>query len=394
MRLLTYFLLFPLLLNFVAATPTLVATVVSNQHSNHSIPLQYSYCTYRNHNNMSDDEQNLEEVADDFDEDDINMMEDDECKELVLENLKVSLKPRCDVYFTTKKLKNNDKIGSVELDIHKHFMRDAEGEDAEGLFRALGEAPNLKKLTITSKGSSPQSLPVSLLASCLGEAVGLQELILKHIKWKGDLDDFEDLACSFADHYALRVLELHVEAIDYLESSIASVGNIPSIETVEIHTTQAAADKNAITAALQALCTSKSLRTLGLHNLTLKFEILSSMARLLSVNDTLQELIIQASELDLNGGMAMAQMVTANTGLQKFILKLDKMHRTKLAEEFVQALEMNRTIQHFQIGLDGRMSDMKVVRAMQLMFRDSLKDNYTVSSQVGLSMGVTCLRKG
>ena len=128
-------------------------------------------------------------------------------------------------------------------------------------------------------------------------------------------------------------------------------------------------------------------------NVTVKFEILSSVARLLSANDTLQELIIQASELDLNGGIAMAQMLTANSGLHKFILKLDTMHRSTLTEEFVQALETNTTIQYFQIMLDGRMSDMKVVREMQLMFRDHLKAKYKVSSQVGLSMGVTCERK-
>jgi hypothetical protein len=88
----------------------------------------------------------------------------------------------------------------------------------------------------------------------------------------------------------------------------------------------------------------------------------------------------------------MAQMLTANNGLYTFVLKLDKMHSEKLGEEFIRALDMNECLKYFQIILDGRMSDMKVVRSMQLQFRDTLRPKYKVSTQVGLSMGVICER--
>lgn len=333
-----------------------------------------------------EEEAEAREAEDHFDEFALEVPEE------VFENLKVALKPRLNLRPTIKELNANAKIGHVVFDVHKNFFRDANDEDVHELFDAVGKATSLRTLSIVSKGSSPQSLPISLLAQCVGEASELRELHSTHMKWRGDVDDFEDLADNLADHCALRVLKLQVEAIDNLESSIAAIARIKTIQEVELQTTQPASDKAAISEALQALCTSRSLRILRLLNVTVKFEILSSVARLLSANDALEELVIEASELDLNGGMAMAQMLTANTGLQKFVLKLDKMHRSNLAEEFVQSLGMNQSLQYFQISLDGRMSDMKVVREMQLMFRDGLKGVYKTTSQVGLLMGVTCER--
>ena len=309
-----------------------------------------------------------------------------------LQEVRVALKPRCNLLASVKEFRTNQTIGSVELDIHKNWLKEAVDEEVYALFDALGKSPSLRKLQIMSKGSANQSLPVTYLTQCLNSASELHELMLLHVKWKGDANDFDDLAATMGEHPSLRSWTLHVESMDAFESSIAAAGHIPTLQQMEIQTAQTASDKAGLTMALQSLCTSKSLLSLRLLHVTTKFEILSPMARLLSANDTLRELYIAANELDLNGGMAMAQMLTANGGLHKFVLKLDKMHSEKLGEEFIQALDMNECLQYFQIILDGRMSDMKVVRSMQIQFRDMLKPKYKVSSQVGLSMGVICER--
>jgi hypothetical protein len=309
-----------------------------------------------------------------------------------LQEIRVALKPRCNLLASVKEFRNNHKIGSVELDMYKNWLKEAIDEEVYALFDALGQSPSLRKLTIQSKGSANQSLPVSYLTHCLNESSGLQELRLMHVKWKGDKTEFDDLAASIGDNHTLRVWHLHVESMDTFESVIASAGHVQTLQEIEIQTAQAASDKAGLTNALQSLCTSKSLLSLKLAHVTTKFEVLSPVARLLSANETLRELCITANELDLNGGMTMAQMLTANNGLHTFILKLDKMHSEKLGEEFIRALEMNGCLKYFQIILDGRMSDMKVVRSMQIQFRDTLRPKYKVSTQVGLSMGVICER--
>lgn len=284
----------------------------------------------------------------------------DAAESIELEDLKFSLKPRCNLLGIVRQFRRNENIGTVELDVYKHFVRDANEEELFALFDSLGQIPHIQKITIISKGSATQSLPVTHLSHCLTEAEGLQEFRSIHIKWKGDPDDYEVLAAAVGEHQSLKVLQLHVENMDVFEPAIAAAGQIPTLEQIEIQSAEVAHDKAGLASALESLCTSKSLRSLKLIHVTARFEILSSMARLLSANETLQELFIQATELDVNGGMAMAQMLTANNALKSFILQLDKMHGNKIGDAFIEALEMNEDIQYFQIILDGRMSDMKV----------------------------------
>ncbi|CAB9529951.1 expressed unknown protein [Seminavis robusta] len=335
-------------------------------------------------------------MADDSDEPMDPAMDEEEDEEDIadLEEVKIALKPRCNVLASVKEFRTNKKIGSVELDIYKNWLKDADDEHVFALFDSLGQSKSVRSLTVMSKGSATQSLPVAYLSHCLNEATGLREFKSVHVKWKGDKDDFAMLADTLLDHPSLRVWQLHVESMDPYERAIAAAGQIPTLREMEIQTTEPANDKAGLTNALKSLCTSKSLQKLRLIHVTVKFEILSNVARLLCSNSTLQELFIQGTELDINGGMAMAQMLTANHGLHKFVLQLDKMTSgQKLGEAFIHALDTNTCLEYFQIILDGRMSDMKVVRDMQLMFRDSLRHKYKVSSQVGLSMGVICQRK-
>jgi hypothetical protein len=312
---------------------------------------------------------------------------------IALEHLKVALKPRCNLEATTKELLANSDIGWVELHIYKNFLKEAVEEEVELMFEALSDLPGLRKLTLTSKGSSSQAIPVHYMAYVLHQAEGLQELQLVHVKLRGEESEFEDLAVALSEHFSLRILQLHVENIDILQNVLLSTAHIPTLEVVDIDSARPAGE--GLATALQALCTSKSLKKLTLVNVVLRFERLSSMARLLGVNQVLEELSITlAGELDLNGGNAVAQMLTTNTALKKFVMKLDKLHGITLAEEMVHALESNPTIEYFQIILDGRMSDMKVVREMQLLFRDVLTEKYKVTGQAGLTMGVICQRLG
>jgi len=347
---------------------------------------------------MSDqeyDDQEEEEMDYDEEEDGDELAplptEEDSDDDENLESFRVALKPRCNLLKSVKEFRTNEKVGSVELDVYKNFFKDAVEEEIHALFDSLGRSKHLHQLTFASKGSAIQSIPVTLLSHFFTYANALREFRSMHIKWKGTAEEFQELASIVGDHPRLQVLQLYVESLDALEPAVAAVGRIPTLREVDIHTANAAKDKEGLVVALQALCTSKSLEICKLSNVALNFKILTSMAKLLSANTTLRDLFIEAVELDLNGGMAMASMVAANAGLTRFVLKLDKMHATKLGEEFIHALQTNHTLQYFQIILDGRMSDMKVVRTMQLAFRE-LKDTYKVTSQVGLSMGVICER--
>lgn len=277
-----------------------------------------------------------------------------------LEDFKVVLKPRCNVLGSVKEFRTNDNVGSVELSVYKNWLRDAPDEEVWALFDSLGQAPRLKKVTILSKGSANQSLPVTYLCHLIGEAIDLEEFRSLHIKWTGEPDEFDVLAGTVAEHTRLKVLQLHMETIDFLETTIEAAGQVMTLEEVEIQTTTAATDKTGLKHALESLCTSPSLRILKLVHVTVKFEVIANVARLLGANEALEELYIQATELDLKGGIAMAQMLAANPGLKSCILKLDKMHGTKIGDAFIQALGRNTNIQYFQIILDGRMSDMAV----------------------------------
>lgn len=305
-----------------------------------------------------------------------------------LEEVKVTLKPRCNVLSSVKEFRYNQNIGTVELDVWKNWLRDANEEQVWALFDALGQHPTLHKLTFRSRGASTQHLPVSHLTHLLGEATHLAEFCSEHIRWQGDPDDFELLAATLGEHLGLKSINWQVESVDLLHRTIGAAGKIPTLERIEVKSAHQAADTAGLTAALQSLCHSPSLKSLKLIHVSHKFDVLTKMAQMLCNNTTLQELYIQATDMDVKGGMAMAKMVSTNQGLSSCIFKLDQMQAQKLGDAFIRALDVNYTLNYFQISLDGRTADIKTTRAMQMEFR-KLKPKYKVSSQVGLSMGVT-----
>lgn len=305
-----------------------------------------------------------------------------------LEEVKVTLKPRCNVLSSLKEFRYNQNIGTVELDVWKNWLRDANEEQVWALFDALGQHPTLQKLTFRSRGASTQHLPVSHLTHLLGEATHLREFFSEHIRWQGDPDDFELLAATLGEHLGLKSITLMVESADLLHRTIGAAGKIPTLERIEVKSAHQAVDTAGLTQALQSLCHSPSLKSLKLIHVSHKLDAFTKMAQMLCNNRTLQELYIQATDMDVKGGMAMAEMVASNQGLSSCTFKLDQMQAKKLGDAFIRALDVNYTLNYFQIALDGRTCDIKTTRAMQMEFR-KLKPKYKVSSQVGLTMGVT-----
>ena len=316
-------------------------------------------------------------------------MSDDE--ETYGEPLKVSLKPRCDLGSIISQLVSNDEISCVELNMYKQFLEQTAESEVEALFDILGHMASLKKLTIASRGSATQTIPAQYLAHCLHEGEGIHEIHLEHIKVKAFGGEIEDLAAALGEHPSLKVLDLQVENIDVLQKAIVAAGSIPTLEVMFIETAVAPRQCSELAAALEALCTSKSLKKLTLINMAAQYEDLAEMTRLLGINQVLEELTIKVTELDLNGGHAVTQMLMASPALKKLTLQMDTMDKS-LTPEFVKALDHNHNINYLQLLMDGRMSDMKVARSMVVAFRDGLKGKFKSTSKVGLNLGVVCER--
>lgn len=316
-------------------------------------------------------------------------MSDDEAP--AYEPLKVHLKPRCNLGAITKEFMSDDDLQCVELNVWRDFLEQAVESDIEKMFDALAHLPSLKKLTIMSRGSGVQVIPVYLLTHVVGEAEGLEELYLTHIKLQGHSDDLEDLAAAFGEHQQLRVLELSIENIQDLSRSVAAAAQIPTLEIASIQTAEPPLKTEDLAAALEYLVTSKSLKKLTLINIALRYEDLAEMTKLLGVNHVLEELTIQIVELDATGGESIVQMLMAGPALKKLNLKMDTMEEG-LTPEFIKALDHNPNIDHFELLLDGRMSDMRVARRMSSSFRDELKGKYKSTCKVGMTLGVLCER--
>jgi hypothetical protein len=304
--------------------------------------------------------------------------------------LKLSLKPRCNLGDTVAQFQSiADTITAVEMNIWKKFFEEALEDDLDQLFTAVGELPEIKSLTLSSKGTNIQSVPALMLALTIAGAKGLEVLHLNHIRVSGDIQSLEG---AFVDHECLKVLKLECEDMDVLEQAIAAAGQIPSLEVCHI---ESATIAQKLAEPSESLCWSKSLRELILINVAESLGDLFDVYSLLAVNQVLQELTLQVSVFDAKGGEEVVKMLTYNKSLKKLVLKAERMDGKdgSLGTAFIAALDKNDTIDYFQIILDGRQSDMKVVRAMGVAFRDALKGKFKCTPKAGMSMGVICERE-
>ncbi|CAB9507304.1 expressed unknown protein [Seminavis robusta] len=308
------------------------------------------------------------------------------------EAFKVALRPRVNINSTIEELKSQQSsLTSIQLNFYKRFFEEAEEEKLEKLFEAVGSLKALKTLIFTSKGSNVQVVPANLLAKCLNKASqNLETLHLDNIRVNAFDANMDCLSDALADLEELKVLKLHCEDMDVLEQPIAAAGQIPTLEICEI---ESATIAQKIAEPSESLCWSKSLHSLKLINVAQSFGDLFDVISLLAVNQVLQELTLQVSELDVKGGQELVKMLAYNSSLQRVVLQAERMANATVGEAFIPSLAQNESLQYFQIILDGRQSDMKVVRAMGVKFRDTLKGTYKVTPRAGMAMGVICERE-
>ena len=179
--------------------------------------------------------------------------------------------------------------------------------------------------------------------------------------------------------------------MDVLEQPIAAAGQMPSLEVCRIESATLA---QKLAEPSESLCWSKSLRELALINVAQYMGDLFDVYSLLAVNQVLQELTLQVSEFDAKGGAELVKMLAYNRSLKKVILQAERMPGKDgaLGIAFIDSLQKNDTLDYFQILLDGRQSDMKVVRAMGVKFRTELKGKFNCKPMAGMQMGVLCER--
>lgn len=309
------------------------------------------------------------------------------------DSLRVSLKPRARLAEMARELKENEEITSLELNVHKNFLKEAVNEELERFFDAIGAAPGLKKLVLNSKGSATQEMSIENLAICISENQGLEEIQFQHIKLKGSHLDYDDLASAIGDHPNLKVLVLQVENLDKMNQTIEAAGHLPTLEKLTVESASEAANNLQLLMTIQSLCASESLKSLDVTNIVQNFERMIPMMELLRENTVLEEWTVTATECNREGGMALAQMLHTNNTLKRFVLHVNQLNIKGPPEDaIVAALAANPTLEHFELKMDGRMSDMMVVRKMQKHFKDDLKDKFTVKMQAGMDMKVTCDR--
>lgn len=304
--------------------------------------------------------------------------------------LRVALKPRCNLKSTINEMDAaGDSITTVEISIWKRFFEEADEDDLDQFFLTVGGLPAVQSIKLTSRGTNIQKVPATLLAAMLDAAKQLETLHFHHIRVVGSMDE---LSAAFADHECLRILIMECEDMDVLEEPIAAAGQMPTLEVCRIESATLA---QKLAEPSESLCWSKSLRELTLINVAQAMGDLFDVYSLLAVNQVLQELTLQVAEFDKKGGDELVKMLAYNKSLKKVVLIAERMHGKDgaLGTAFIDSLHKNETLEYFQIQLDGRQSDMKVVRAMGVKFRDSLKGKFICKPQAGMSMGVVCERE-
>ena len=307
-------------------------------------------------------------------------------------------------------LKDNETVSNVVIFVDDSFASsDMDLDVYDGILNAIGRLSSLKALQVTSPPHARGILPVRVLARLLRATTGLQSLGIYDLNLAGSQNDFDQLAQEAQRLWYLKCFAIQEGDVQLRPSSgasknyklsgdppspsldalLLSLCMLPSLQTLTLtrrsHSSQAALPAFS-TSAFSGLFMSSSIRTLKVEGWGWSNDYVTSMARILPSNGTLQALTLGAlPKMTTDVAKSLACMLQNNQSLIHLDMTLSHMLSDDCALSLAKALQCSGSQ-----GSCSRLQSLvlsgqrlgRTTKTCQVAFQEMMENNYSLRKVV------------